>query len=117
MQLTMTTTTHTTNANAMHARATLTTAFKFSDAPFFADEANPADKIRHQTLEVITRFLIWIAEGANTQNRGARATVALYCVRPDLIKSITLEQIGHMAGMTRQSAYSLARDFRLSMGL
>ena len=113
----MKTTNHTTRVNAVPASAALTTAFKFSDAPFFADETNPADEIRHQTIEVITRFLIWIAEGSNTQNRGARATVALYCVRPDLIRSITLEQIGHMAGMSRQSAYKLAQDFRLCMGL
>jgi hypothetical protein len=64
----------------------------------------------------ITRLLIWIAEGANTQSRGARATVALHCVRPDLIGNITLWQIGDMAGISKQAAHTLARGFRVSIG-
>jgi hypothetical protein len=46
-----------------------------------------------------------------------RATVALYCVRPDLINGLTLEQIGEMGGIGTKAVFSIAKDFRLSMGL
>ena len=88
-----------------------------SDDAFFAEESDIANEARRQAVEVITRFLIWIAEGANAHNRETRTTIALYCVRPDLIGSPTLEQVGHTAGISEQAACKLAHDFRVSMGL
>lgn len=88
----------------------------FSDDAFFAEETDTATEARRQALEVITRVLIWIAEGTNAPSREVRATVALYCVRPDLIGCPTLEQIGHAAGISGQAAHKLAQNFRASMG-
>jgi hypothetical protein len=68
-------------------------------------------------VEALTRFLIWIAEGASSQQRGLRATVALYCVRPDLIKSPSLAQIGEWGGVTEQAAHKLAKQFRAAVNL
>lgn len=105
---------HTTNTVLTAAPASANAAVP--DA-FFADETDPAREARAQALEVITRLLIWIAESGDMRSRGFRATIALYCVRPDLIGGITLEKIGGMAGATKQAAHKLAREFRLSMGL
>ena len=88
-----------------------------SDAAFFAEETDIANEARRQAVEVITRVLIWIAEGANAPSREARATIALYCVRPDLIESPTLAQIGHAAGISEAAACKLAHDFHAGMGL
>jgi|GEM_PF-6424960 len=44
-------------------------------------------------------------------------TLALYCVRPDLLNGITLEQIGESSGLIRQRVYKLATDFRETTGL
>ena len=105
---------HTSRARAATAPdANITTP----DEKFFADEIIIANEARRQALEVITRVLIWIVEGANAPSRETRATIAIYCVRPDLIGSPTLEQIGHAAGISGQAAHKLARDFRVSMGL
>lgn len=87
-----------------------------ANAAFFTEEVDPATEARKLTLEAVTRVLIWIAEAASTQSRGVRATVMLHCVRPDLIGGVTLEQIGDREGMSKQAAFNLAKDFRLSMG-
>ena len=55
-------------------------------------------------------------EGASLDERGVRATVALYCVRPDLINEATLEEIGHKAGRSRQAVHQLADSFRETTG-
>ena len=104
-----TTTKHTTSTTAPVTPAT-------SDA-FFAEEADLTLEARKQALEVITRLLIWIAEADGMRVRGLRATIALHCVRPDLIGGITLEKIGDDAGISKQAAHKLAREFRLGMGL
>jgi hypothetical protein len=52
--------------------------------------------------------LIWMAEGASLEERGVRATVALYCLRPDLIGDATMEEIGHGGGRSRQAVHQLA---------
>lgn len=83
---------------------------------FFADEMDIDSEVRAQTVEAVSRILIWIAEAGSIQNRGVRATIMLYCVRPDLIGGITLEKIGDAAGMTRQATHKLAQEFHLSMG-
>jgi hypothetical protein len=98
-------------SNATHAAAST------NDDTFFADETAPACEARAQALEVITRFLIWIAEADGMHVRGLRATIALHCVRPDLIGSVTLEQIGDDAGISKQATHKLAHEFRLGMGL
>ena len=59
-------------------------------------------------LEVVCRLLIWMAEGASLEERGVRATVALYCLRPDLIGEATMEEIGHGGGRSRQAVHQLA---------
>jgi hypothetical protein len=121
--------THTTNAAkfatirtpetaAPATAATATAAARgASDDAFFAEATDIAAEARNQALEVITRLLIWIAEAGDTQGRGLRATIMLHCVRPDLIGGVTLEQIGDAAGISKQAAHKLAREFRLDTGL
>ena len=71
---------------------------------FFAEPSDPRQEARFLALEVICRLFIWMAEGPSLEERGVRATVVLYCIRPDLINEATLEEIGHMAGRSRQAA-------------
>ena len=104
-------TTHTTRTTTHTTHATP------ADEKFFAEEIIIANEARRQALEVITRVLIWIVEGANAPSREVRATIAIHCVRPDLVGNLTLEQIGRAAGISGQAAHKLARDFRVSMGL
>lgn len=66
--------------------------------------------------EVIRRMLVWIADAPTMIDRGLRATVALHCLRPDLIGSPTLDRIGDEAVRRRQHAHALAKEFRLLMG-
>jgi hypothetical protein len=58
-----------------------------------------------------------MAEGASLEECGVRATVALYCVRPDLINEATLEKIGHLAGRSKQAVHQLADSFRETTGM
>jgi hypothetical protein len=92
-----------------------------NDIAFFAEpcdsRVDAEREARAQAMEAITRFLIWIAEGSSPQQRGLRATVALYCVRPDLIKSPSLSQIGEWGGVTEQATHKLAKQFRAAVNL
>lgn len=88
-----------------------------SDQSFFEDPVDPRVEARALALEVICRLLIWIADAKTVDARGLRATIALYCVRPDLLNGITMEEIGDQVGVTRQAVYKLAEDFRQTTGL
>ena len=57
------------------------------------------------------------APASDTDERGVRATVALWCIRPDLIGESTLEEIGHGAGRSKQAVHQLAESFRETTGL
>jgi len=87
-----------------------------SPDPFFTDPAQKDDG-RELAREVLRRFLIWMAEGATLEERGLRASVALWCIRPDLLNDATLEQIGDIAGCTKQAVHQLVENFRLTTGL
>ena len=84
---------------------------------FFAEPINPRLEARALALEVICRLLLWMADGATLEDRGLRTSVALYCVRPDLVDGRTLEQIGALSGRTKQTVHKLADSFRLTTGL
>ena len=84
---------------------------------FFDDLLDPRIEARELAGEAIRRLLIWIADGTTLEERGLRASVALFCVRPDLIDGATLEQIGELSGRTRQAVHKLAAKFRLSLEL
>lgn len=87
-----------------------------SDDAFFADPINPRVEARELALEVVRRLLLWMADARTLHERGVRATVALYCIRPDLIDGATLEDIGDRAGCTRQAVFKLVDSFRLTTG-
>lgn len=87
-----------------------------TDDSFFAAPLDPHAEARALALGVLCRLCIWMVEGSNLEERGLRATVALYCVRPDLIDHATLEQIGDRAGRTRRAVHKLADSFRHSTG-
>ena len=67
--------------------------------------------------EVVCRLLLWMADGRTLEERGLRACVALYCIRPDLIDGLTLDGIGALAGCSRQAVHKLAITFRQTTGL
>lgn len=90
---------------------------KTNDNSFFAEPIDFKKEGRVLALEVVSRLLIWMAEGASLEERGVRATVALYCIRPDLITEETLEEIGNLAGRSRQAVHQLAYSFRSTTGL
>lgn len=84
---------------------------------FFTEPADPHVEARAMALEVICRLLLWTADAPTIEDRGLRTSVALYCIRPDLIDGETMEKIGDATGRTRQWVHKLADDFRLSTGL
>ena len=90
---------------------------KTNDDLFFVERVDPQHEARALALEVVCRLLIWMAEGGTLEERGLRATVALYCVRPDLIDQATLEEVGDVAGRSRQAVHQLADSFRETTGL
>ena len=92
-------------------------AMKTTDDSFFLEPADPRLEARALALEVISRLLLWMADAPTLEDRGLRTSVALYCIRPDLIDGATLEQIGEATGRTRQHVHKLADNFRLSTGL
>ena len=67
--------------------------------------------------EVIRHLLLWMADGRTVEERGLRASVALYCIRPDLLDGVTLDHIGAQAGCSRQAVHKLANSFRSATGL
>lgn len=87
-----------------------------SPDPFFTDPAQEDDG-RELAREVLRRFLIWMAEGSTLEERGLRASVALWCIRPDLLNDATLERIGDLAGCSKQAVHQLAANFRVTTGL
>ena len=84
---------------------------------FFSEPIDPRHEARELALETVRRLLIWVANGATLEERGLRTSVALFCIRPDLIDDATLEQIGDLSGRSRQAVHKLADNFRMSMGL
>jgi hypothetical protein len=90
---------------------------KNNDDSFFVEPVSPRAEARALALEVICRLLLWMADAPTLEDRGLRTSVALYCVRPDLIDGVTLEQIGEQTGRTRQHVHKLADNFRLTTGL
>lgn len=84
---------------------------------FFAEPVDPQAEARFLALEVVCRLFIWMAEGESLDERGVRATVALWCIRPDLVSEATLEEIGNLAGRTKQAVHQLADSFRETTGL
>ena len=84
---------------------------------FFTEPVDPRQEAQAMASEVIRRLLIWMADGRTLEDRGLRACVALYCIRPDLIEGTTLDQIGVLAGCSRQAVHKLAIEFRQTTGL
>lgn len=88
-----------------------------NDDSFFAEPIDPRHEARALALEVVCRLLIWMADAPTVEDRGLRTSVALYCIRPDLLDGATLEQIGDVTGRTRQHVHKLADSFRLTTGM
>lgn len=90
---------------------------KTNNELFIAELVDPQQEARFLALEIACRLLIWVAEGSSLDERGTRATVALWCVRPDLIGEPTLEEIGYAAGRSKQAVHQLADSFRATTGM
>ena len=90
---------------------------KTKDAdPFFGEEYDAQATARAIARAVLSRVLIWLADSPTLEDRGLRATVCLYCVRPELIDGATLEEIGEATGRTRQWVHALVESFRHTTG-
>lgn len=84
--------------------------------PWLHASEEACDEARELAGEVIRGMLVWIADAPTMIDRGLRATVALHCLRPDLIGSPTLDRIGDEAARRRQHVHALAQQFKLLMG-
>jgi hypothetical protein len=84
---------------------------------FFGEPVSPRQEALAMASDVICRLLIWMADGRTLADRGLRASVALYCIRPDLIDGTTLDRIGVVAGCSRQAVHKLAIAFRQTTSL
>jgi hypothetical protein len=84
---------------------------------FFVETLDSRQEARALTLEAVCRLLLWMADEPSIEDRGLRTSVALYCVRPDLIDGETLKRIGDASGRTRQHIHKLAENFRNAIGL
>ncbi len=84
----------------------------------FAPETDPdvVSEARHLAGEVIRRMLIWIADAPTLLERGLRASIALHCLRPDLLTDATFLRLGDQAGRSAARVHQLAQEFRLLMG-
>jgi hypothetical protein len=89
---------------------------KNNNDSFFVETLDPRLEARALTLEVVCRLLLWMADATTIEDRGLRASAALYCVRPDLVDGDTLAQIGYLSGRTRQHIHKLADSFRRETG-
>jgi len=92
------------------------TIMKNNNDSFFADPIDPRLEARELAKEVLCRLLLWMADAPTLEDRGLRTSVALYCIRPDLLDGASLEQIGEVTGRTRQWVHKLADSFRLNTG-
>jgi hypothetical protein len=90
---------------------------KTNEQLFFALPVDPRLEARAMLLESISRVFIWIADATTLEERGVRASVVLFCVRPDLIADDTMEALGERVGLSFHTIYKLAEDFRLTTGL
>jgi hypothetical protein len=80
------------------------------EAPHVIDEAHAL------ATEVIRRLLVWMADAPTLLDRGLRATVALHCLRPDLLGAPTFARIGDESGRSPSRVHRLAGEFRVLMG-
>ena len=90
---------------------------KNNNDSFFIDVTDSRQEARALAMEVVCRLLLWMADAPSIEDRGLRTSVALYCVRPDLIDGQTLARIGDVSGRTRQHIHKLADSFRRTTGL
>ena len=87
-----------------------------NDDSFFTEPKSPEQQGREVAVEAMSQLLLWTSNAPSLEDRGLRLTVALFCVRPDLIEGATLEQIGQSSGRTKQHVYNLVRSFRRNTG-
>ena len=90
---------------------------KTHDQLFFALPVDPCLEARAMLLESISRVFIWVADAATLEERGVRASVVLFCVRPDLIPETPMEELGERVGLSFHRIAQLAEEFRLTTGL
>lgn len=84
--------------------------------PFLDEPAELQIEARKIATEAMSRLLIWMTDGRTLERRGLRASVALYCVRPDLVECATLDDLGALAGCSKQAVHKHVVSFRRATG-
>jgi hypothetical protein len=84
---------------------------------FFTDPIDPHHEARSLATEAVCQVLLWMGDARTLAERGLRTSVALYCLRPDLVEGVTLGELGDSMGLTRQRVHQLAASFRKTIGL
>jgi hypothetical protein len=72
----------------------------------------PDETQDERATEILCRVFVWMADAPTMLDRGLRATIALNCLRPDLLGGPTFRVIGVEAARTDQYVHQLADDFR-----
>jgi hypothetical protein len=62
----------------------------------------------------VSRLLGWLSEATTIERMGLRTAVLLYCTRPDLLETSSLEQ---MSATSRQNVSKLVVSFRATFNL
>lgn len=88
-----------------------------NEESFFGESTNVREEAWKMASEAICRLFIWVADPRTLERRGLRASVMLYCVRPDLVEAATLDELGTLAGCSKQAVHKLAVSFRQATGL
>jgi hypothetical protein len=90
---------------------------KTNDDSFFTPAIDPRREARALLMDAMGQIFIWMTDAPSLVDRGLRASVVIYCVRPDLLDGKTLERIGDESDRTRQHIHNLAENFCLTIGL
>lgn len=83
----------------------------------FFDEQNNDDSGREMAKEVIRRVFLWVADGSTLEDRGFRATVAVFWCNPEIFGGASLEDIGMQTGRKRQAVWKMKQQFKQALGL
>ncbi len=86
---------------------------------------NPRDALERQEEQALedelafafSRILSWLLSARSVELVGFRAYVLAHKLRPDLIKGMTLQEIGELVSQGRSNAHNLSKELTLTFGI